>query len=118
MTGIKYQKKDKKIKIFYEFIYNDTSTKRYIHPENATLAAYVRQLSASEQTAANAIRDGSALQFVINPREIKTDMLVEFREKTYQIGPPDLFEFYKTEVKFIAFEVTPKEYDNVEGSEW
>ena len=30
MTGIKYQKKDKKIKIFYEFIYNDTSTKRVI----------------------------------------------------------------------------------------
>ena len=82
------------------------------------LNAYVRQLSANEQNAANSIRDGSNVQFVINFREIKTDMFVEFKGKTYQIGPADLFEFYKTEVKFIAYEVTPKEYDFVEWSVW
>ena len=45
-------------------------------------------------------------------------MFVEFRGKTYQMGPPDNFEFYSGEVKFIAYEVSPKEHVSVEWSAW
>ena len=115
-TNIKV--KDKRIRIFYELDQPEGPVKIYIHPENTVLKAYVRQLSATEQTAANSVRDGSAVQFTINNREIKTDMYVEFNGKTYQMGPPDMFEFYKTDIKFVAFEVSPKDYGLIEWSEW
>ena len=115
---MKFIPKDKKIRIFFESLQDDKLIKHYIHPEGTFLNAYVRQLSANEQTAANAIRDGSAIQFLINHRNVKTDMFVEFRDKVYQMGPPDMFEFNKTDIKFIAFEVIPKEYDLVEWSDW
>lgn len=111
--------KDKKIKIFQEISNEFGLTKKYIHPENTSLYAYVRQLSANERNQFNAIQDGSAIEFVINHRKIQTDMLVEFKNKTYQMGPPDHFEFYSNDVKFIAYEVTPKEdYILVEWSNW
>ena len=111
--------KDKKIRIFMEIPSEFGITKKYIHPENTYLNAYVRQLSATEQNTSNAIQDGSAIQFVINQRRIKTDMFVEFKDKTYQMGPPDNFEFYRSEVKFIAYEVNPKDdYIAIEWSEW
>ena len=113
------QVKDKKIKIFMEVPSEFGVTKKYIHPEGTSLNAYIRQLSATEQNTANAIQDGSAIEFVINNRKIKTDMHVEFKGKTYQMGPPDNFEFYKTEVKFIAYEVNPRDdYIATEWSEW
>ena len=108
--------KDKKIRIFKEIQTKPGLIKHYIHPNGTYLNAYVRQLSATEQNQANAIQDGSAIQFVINNREVKTDMYVEFRDKTYQMGPPDNFEFYNTEIKFIAYEVTPK--DDYLSIEW
>lgn len=111
--------KDKRIKIFMEIPSEFGITKKYIHPENTYLNAYVRQLSATEQNTSNAIQDGSAIEFVINNRKIKTDMHVEFKGKTYQMGPPDNFEFYKAEVKFIAYEVNPRDdYIATEWSEW
>lgn len=111
--------KDKKIKIFREIQTEWGVTKKYIHPLGSSLKAYVRQLSATEQNTSNGIQDGSAIEFVINNRQIKTDMYVEFKGKTYQMGPPDNFEFYKTEVKFIAYEVNTKDdYLEVEWSDW
>lgn len=110
--------KDKKICIFYEMDQPEGSIKIYIHPAGTFINAHVRQLTSSEQNAADSTRDGSALQFTINKREIKTDMFVEFRGKTYQMGPPDNFEFYSGEIKFIAYEVSPKEHVAVEWSEW
>lgn len=101
--------KDKKIRIFSEHSVPGGLVKHYIHARETHLNAYVRQLSANEQYQANAIQDGSAIQFVINKRKIQTDMFVEFHGKTYQMGPPDNFEFYNAEIKFIAYEVTPRQ---------
>lgn len=113
------QIKDKQIKIFQELHQEDGIIKRYIHPEGTTLHAYVRQLSATEQNAFNAIQDGSALEFTINPRDIRPDMFVEFKGKVYQMGPADRFEFYKRDIKFIAYEVTQRDdYLAIEWEEW
>lgn len=110
MSSYKYRIKDKKIKIYFEQETEAGTIKHYIHPENVSLNAYVRQLSASEQNAANALQDRSDIEFVINKREIKPDMFVEFKGKTYQMSSPDNYMFYETEVKFRAFEISNKHY--------
>lgn len=111
--------KDKSIRIFREDQTQEGIIKIYIHPENTFLKAYVRQLSTSELLAFNAVLDGSAIEFTINFREISPTMFVEFRGKTYQIGPADRFEFYDRELKFIGYEITPRDdYIKIEYEEW
>lgn len=113
------QRKDKRIRIFKEIHLEEGTVKRYIHPEGTILYAYVRQLSATEQNSFNAIQDGSAIEFNINQREIAPDMYVEFKGRVYQMGPADRFEFYNTDIKFIAYEVNQREdYLRIEWEDW
>jgi SPP1 family predicted phage head-tail adaptor len=122
MEKHKYQIKDKRIKIFREHDQEIDGVlinyKIYEHPKNTTISAYVRQLSQNERNTARAVHDDSSIEFVINHRNIKPDMFIEFMDKTYQIGAPDQLEFYQTEIKFRAKEVTPKTYDQVIYKGW
>lgn len=111
--------KDKMIKIYYEEETEiDGSIKHYIHPINVNLKAYVRQLSAYEQNTAAALQDKSEIEFTINKRLVKPDMLVEFKGKTYKMSSPDNFEFYNTETKFRAYEIVPRKYDKIVGDDF
>lgn len=106
--------KDKHIKIFYEA--QRGQIKRYIHPPDEHLKAYVRQLAAYEQHMDDAIQDGSEIEFVINPRRVSVDMYIEFLNETYQITSVDRYEFYaNNELKIRARRVSPKEYVATEG---
>lgn len=111
---MKLKIKDKQIRVFQEIESEAGTIKRYIHPAGTYLKAYVRQLSANEQNTANAVQDASDIEFVINKRQIKPDMFVEFFDgfetKTYQVGSRDNFEFYNTEIKFRAYLVNQKSY--------
>ncbi|MCU7522506.1 MAG: phage head closure protein [Ignavibacteria bacterium] len=115
--------KDKLIKIFSLYqrknLDNETITiKHYHHPQNQSLKAYVRNLSASEQFASNANKDNSTIQFTINHRNISNDMYVEFAGKTYAITAPDKYEFYNTDIKFMAKEVAPITAEETEYEVW
>ncbi|MFA5433661.1 MAG: phage head closure protein [Candidatus Paceibacterota bacterium] len=119
----KYPIKDKQIKLFREITSivtgnQDRLTKAYEHPEGTHLWAYVRQLSANERLQMNAEQDQSDIEFVINKRPLVAGMLIEFKDKTYQIGAPDSFEFYNTELKFRASEVSPRTYTSTTYKAW
>ena len=120
MSYYKYPIKDKHIRIYTEHELDGVAVKTYKHPEGTTICAYARQVRASEGNFDNSIQNSSIVEFVINKRNIQQDMFVEFLEdgKTYQIGPPDCFLFYNTEIKFQAKEVTPKTYDAIEYEDW
>lgn len=111
------------IKIFSEVIgidsdNKDYAIKAYIHPEGTYLKAYVRQLSAFEKSLLNAEQDASNIEFTINPRDIVQGMIVEFNGKNYQIGAPDNFEFFNTEIKFRAHEVNKRTYTSTTYKAW
>jgi len=100
-------------------IYKEEDTKTgyvrvYIIPEGKFIKAYARQLSSSELISSDAIQNGSEYEFTIWKREISADMYVEFDNgfgtKIYQMGSPDLFEFFDSEITFRGNEVVPKEY--------
>lgn len=113
-ANARYYLKHKKIRIFKED--NNGNTKKYIHSKDTFLNAYVRQLSANEQSSLNAIQDASNIEFVINYREVVVDMFVEFENKTYQIVGIDRFNFLPIEIKCRAYEVNSKTYENIEWS--
>jgi hypothetical protein len=102
------------VRIYSEIQSDFGFIKQYIHPIDTSIKAYARQLSANEQMSSDAVRNASEYEFTIWKREIKEDMYIEFDNgfgtKVYQIGSPDLFEFFRSEIKFRATEVTPKTY--------
>jgi head-tail adaptor len=118
MAQFKYQIKDKIIKIYQETTKDKGVLREYIHPKDSYIKAYIRQLSSSERYLNRAEVDGSEIEIVINKRDVHPDMYIEFGEKHYQIGPLDHFEFYNTEVKFRAKEITPRKPQVVTYEEW
>ena len=107
--------KDKNIRIFREKYSEDGIVKKYIHPKDTYLKAHIRQVSANEAASNDAIQDVSDIQFTINYREVEIDMLIEFKDKIYQITSVDRYEFYKKDLKIIATEINQREYN---GYEW
>lgn len=108
MAQYKYFIKDKRIKIYQETGSGNGVERHYIHPKDTFIKAYIRQLSSQERYINQAELDGSEMEVVINQRDVHPEMYIEFEGKHYQIGPLDRFEFYNTEVKFRAREVTPR----------
>lgn len=114
----KYRVKDKLIKIYFERESEEGIIKEYIHPINIYLKAYVRQVASFETVYEQTRHDTSHLIFVINRRKVRTDMFIEFRNKTYNINSIDNFEFYIThEIKIIASEIEPHKHIKIIGSE-
>ena len=110
----RYPNKPHRIKIYYEEEIGEDYIKQYIIPEGKYIRAYARQLSASEQASADGVQDSSFYEFVINKRDIKVDMFIEFNrgygEQTFQIKAVDFMEFFKGEIALRAEESPPKEY--------
>ena len=115
MNGYQYNK-NHKIKIFYEI--NNATTKKYIHPLNSHIKAYVRELSASERNEFNAVSELSDIECVINKRKIDVNMFLEFKGNTYQIISQDSFDFETPEIKIRATQITPLPYETEEGTDW
>lgn len=113
----RYPMKPHRIKIYYEEEIGDNYIKQYIIPKDKYIKAYARQLSANEQASANAVQDSSFYEFVINKRDVKIDMFIEFDrgygEQTFEISGTDFMEFFKGEITIRAVEVTPKEHSEV-----
>ncbi len=101
------------IRIFFEDTVDGETVKHYIHDTDTYLKAYVRQLSATEQTLGGGVQDQSVVRFVINHRDVEVDMFVEFKGRTYQITGVDRFEFRLTDIVFDATGVATKTYDSV-----
>ena len=119
MNLIKYQFNNKKVKVFAEIQEKGRNIKQYQHPEGTYLYAYVRQLSADEQSKLNAQQDSSNILFVFNYRSILMQgLIVEFDEKLYLLGAPDNVEFNKIEIKFMAQEISPRTYDEITYLGW
>jgi head-tail adaptor len=118
MSQFKYFIKDKQIKIYRETDSGKGVERQYIHPKDSFIKAYIRQLSSQERYLNSAEVDGSEIEIVINQRDVHPDMYIVFKDKHYQIGPLDRFEFYNTEVKFRAREVTPRKPQGVTDQEW
>lgn len=109
--GKKSMLKDKRIRIYREKYTEDGTVKRYIHPKGTTLKAHVRQVSANEMSTMSAIQDASDHEFIVNFRKIETDMLIEFKGKTYKINAVDRYKHYRnTDLKLIGSEYNPPEY--------
>lgn len=121
--------KDKKVKIFYLVTTRDEegfkiTIKKYIHPLNKSLSAYVRDLSQREVQANKQVQDDSTIQVVINRRPINNSMFVEYKRRgmdvnTYNISGIDYYDDTTNDIKFNGSLVNQKlTYDKVEGTDW
>jgi hypothetical protein len=105
----RYEKKEF-IRIFREIKDSDGLIKQYIHPSNQMIRAHVRSLSSKEQATLGGLQDYLLVEFVINWREIKVDMFVEFDGEVFNVDSIDPYDFKKIELKFIGAKTDPKEY--------
>jgi len=97
--------------------------KKYQHPENTIIHAYVRQLSASETSFGNATQDGSSYLFVVSRRAITSDMYIEvvtgsLKELTFQIDGPDAYELRSQEIKLYTHQIPSVTYTTIEYGSW
>jgi len=86
-----------------------------IHP--GRLWAYVRQLSASEFYASQALQRSEEMLFVVNWRgDVAADCYIEYRGVFYNVTRVDTFEGYKEDLKVYAARLLsqPKPEDIVE----
>lgn len=124
MSLYKYPEKTKQIKIFSERERKDPQTgetfveRHYIHPKDQFVYAYMRQLSARETNEAKAVQDAGEIEVVINYREVKLDMFINYQGRIFQIISIDGFELRKTEVKLRVVEVNPRDYRDVTDERW
>ena len=129
MANSRYNK-DEHIRIFYLLSARDENgfkitIKKYIHPINGFLWAYVRDLSQKEVQARKQVQNDATIQVRINRREITNDMFMEYKRpgmkntNTYNISGIDFFDDSQSEIKFdgslISQAIT---YDRVEGTDW
>jgi hypothetical protein len=105
----RYEKKEF-VRIFREINDSDGLIKQYIHPENQKIRAHVRSLSSKEHATLGGLQDYLLVEFVINWREIKVDMFVEFAGDLFNVYSIDPYDFKKIELKFIGAKTVPKEY--------
>ena len=99
--------KDKKIILYKKSTVKDSegfSTTKYkpIHP--GRVWAYVRQLSAGEFFAAQAVQQSEEMLFVVNWRDDinPADCFIEYRGIFYNITRVDTYEGYKQDLKTYA----------------
>lgn len=81
--------------------------KQYIHPQNESLKAYIRQLTATE--VYNALhKETSAYLVVINYHpEVDTECYVEYVDMIMKVvTPPDDYELKKLETKLTCQRVS------------
>lgn len=81
--------------------------KQYIHPQNESLKAYIRQLTATE--VYNALhKETSAYLVVINYHpEVDTECYVEYEDMIMKVvTPPDDYELKKLETKLTCQRVS------------
>jgi len=72
-----------------------------IHP--GRLWAYVRQLSASEFYASQALQRSEEMLFVVNWRgDVAADCFIGYRDVMYNVTRVDTFEGYKEDLKVYA----------------
>ena len=98
--------KDKKI-ILYRVEHSKDkegfSTAKYKPIHAGRLWAYVRQLSASEFYAAQAVHNSEEMLFVVNWRgDLTTDCFISYRDVFYNVTRVDTFEGYKEDLKVYA----------------
>ena len=122
-----YPIKDTKIKLFLiehsNTLSGEVLKKKYQHPEDKVIHAYVRQLSATESSYGNAKQDGSSYLFVISKRAATSEMYIEVMTGrlaglTFQIDAPDCYELRSNEIKLFAHQVSPLTYTEIEYGEW
>jgi len=100
--------KDKKIGIYKKDTIKDSagfSTTVYKAIHAGKLWAYVRQLSAGEYWASQALQQKEEMFFTVNWRDDispPTSFFVRYKDKFYSITRVDTFEGYKEDLKLYA----------------
>ena len=98
--------KDKKIILYRSEIVKDEAgfaAAKYAPLHPGQLWAYVRQLSAREVFAAQAVQQQEEMLFVINWRgDVDAHCFVGFRGVLYNITRVDTFEGYKADLRLYA----------------
>ena len=99
--------KDKKIILYKKHTVKDNegfSTTKYTPVHAGRIWAYVRQLSASEYYASQALQQKEEMFFTVNWRNDITaaDCFVEYKGIFYDITRIDTFEEYKEDLKLYA----------------
>jgi len=125
-NGYAYPLKDRSVRIY--FVKNKAQPhaktteriKSYLHPAEASLKAYVRQLVAKEGFASEAHQDSSYYLVVINYRPgVTVDCNVEFQNLTMKVTAVDNFEARNKELKLTCKVISPDdEPTRVEGRKW
>lgn len=121
--------KDKSIKIFYLETKrteegHTITIKKYIHPLNSYLKAYIRDLSQKERVSNLQIEDDSTALAIINRREVNNTMFLEYKRRnmkplTYNITGVDYYDDSTSEIKlFLSLVENQITYDEEEGIEW
>lgn len=121
--------KDRSIKIYSLVSTRDSegfevTIKKYIHPVDATLKAYFRQLKSTEVFINKQSGDDTEAMFIINRRVVEKDMFVEYMNRrtfgteTYQITGVDPYDDSGNDIKLSVKKVNPSVYDFVEGADW
>lgn len=121
--------KDKKVKIFYLTTTRDengfkVTIKKYIHPIDKSLNAYIRDLSQKELQSNMQVQDSSTAIAIINRREINNTMYLEYkrrgmRKQTYNINGVDYFDDSTNDIKLtISLVKQSITFDREEGTEW
>lgn len=103
---------------------NLETTKKYIHPKNAFLWGYFRDLSSTEQQTNSQNQDEASARLIINRRAVTKEMYVEikretFGTQTYQITGVDAYDDTDPEIKLtLTLVKNDIQYDGEEGTDW
>lgn len=123
-------KKDRIIKIFQltqvrELEALTKTIKKYIHPVDEGVKAYVRDLSSTEAKEYGQAADEETIYAIINRRNITKDMFVEFKRRgsktyqTYNITGIDDFDGRENEIKLTLVKIKQTlDFDEEEGTPW
>lgn len=108
MSIYAYPNKDRQIKLYYAknvtwknaHAYGTYIEKKYVHPKDAFLKAYVRQIVANNQENSDAVIIADRYLIVINYRELpRGQYYVEFKNKVLKVLNSDEFESRNIELK-------------------
>lgn len=108
MSDYAYPLKDRQIKLYYAknvtwknaHAYGTYQEKKYVHPKDESLRAYVRQIVANNQENSDAVIIADRYLVVINYRDLpRGQYYVEWKNKVLKVLNIDEFEGRNLELK-------------------
>lgn len=129
MREYAYPNKDRQIKLYYgkqctwrnANSYGTYLEKRYVHPKDEFIRAYVRQIVANNQVGTDAVINADRFLVVINYRELpKGQYYIEFKGRVLKVLNIDGYECRDIELKLEcqSIDTDETEYKLVRDERW